>query len=258
MLVLFAAIAFLPFTLNAWMNQWEPAFKSNSVKFRELPLAAVRSFALDVYEKSEVYRASFSSHGAIDLNGDGVDDYVILVPWLGCGLNASGCDMYFVVSDGKNGRIENFLTGYGAEMSDIVEVAGKIYFRHSYFFNSFEKSKHNHWVYQMFAFDTNGVMRCANSAVGRPFPAVTIFYEKPRFKQIELTEADLKAIAERTKPVSVKFSRAVDFTKSQDDAVSAKYSRAIDLTISPDDPDQECDAAQEGDARGGKRPAQDE
>lgn len=42
-------------------------------------------------------------------------------------------------------------------------------------------------------------MRCANEEVGSPFPAVTIFYDNPKFKQIELTAADLKKIADETK-----------------------------------------------------------
>ena len=76
----------------------------------------------------------------------------------------------------------------------------------SSFFYEFEKSQHNHWVYQMFSFDTNGVMRCANLEIGASFPAVTIFYNNPKFRQIELTDADLKKIADKTKPVVKKYT----------------------------------------------------
>ena len=57
----------------------------------------------------------------------------------------------------------------------------------------------------MFSFGTNGVMKCANAAVGRPFPAATIFYDKPKFKPVELTAADLKTIRKETKLVSRKY-----------------------------------------------------
>ena len=83
-----------------------------------------------------------------------------------------------------------------------VKVKGKTYFRHSEFFDHFEKSEHNHWVYQLFSFDKNGVMKCSNADFGEKFPAVTIYYIKPKFRQIELTAGDLKKIADGTKPVA--------------------------------------------------------
>ena len=45
-------------------------------------------------------------------------------------------------------------------------------------------------------------MRCSNADFGKQFPAVTIFYNNPKFKQIELTQGDLKKIADNTKPKS--------------------------------------------------------
>ena len=83
-----------------------------------------------------------------------------------------------------------------------VRVGEKTYFRHSMFFNQFEQRKHNHWVYQVFSFDKNGAIRCSNGDFGKQFPAVTIFYNNPKFKQIELTKGDLKTIADGTKPTS--------------------------------------------------------
>ena len=94
------------------------------------------------------------------------------------------------------------MEGYGVEKSDFVKVAGKTYFRHSKFFEHFEKSRHNHWVYQVFSFDKSGAMRCSNADLGKQFPAVTIYYINPKFKQIELTKGDLKTIADGTKPTS--------------------------------------------------------
>ena len=45
-------------------------------------------------------------------------------------------------------------------------------------------------------------MRCSNADLGKQFPAVTIFYNNPKFRQIELTKGDLKKIADKTKPTS--------------------------------------------------------
>lgn len=125
---------------------------------------------------------------------------------MGNGLNASGYNAHFIVSDGKGGRIENKLEGYGFSLEDIVKVNGRIYCRHSTFFNEFEKSDHNHWVFQFFSFGKDGVMRNANHEIGNSFPAVTIYYSNPRFKQIELTPADRQKILDETKPKSFKYN----------------------------------------------------
>ena len=188
------------------MDAWAPAFKSTPAKFRELPAKSVRAFVEDAKYDYGEFRGKYSDGAALDLNGDGIDDFVFIVPWMGNGLNASGSSVHFIVSDGAKGRIETIVECYGAELSDLVKVGEKTYFRQSNFFDNFEKSKHNHWVYQMFSFGTNGVMRCANADVGRPFPAATIFYENPKFKPVELTATDLKNIAKETKPVSRKYA----------------------------------------------------
>ena len=137
---------------------------------------------------------------ALDLNDDGIKDQVFILPWMGNGLNASGADVHFIVSNGAKGRKKTVMEGYGVEKADFVKVAGKTYFRHSKFFEHFEKSEHNHWVYQMFSFDKNGAIRYSNGDFGKQFPAVTIYYINPKFKQIELTPGDLKKIAAETKP----------------------------------------------------------
>jgi hypothetical protein len=133
-------------------------------------------------------------------------DFVFITPWMGCGLNACGYDAYFIVSDGKGGRVENYIGGYGIETSDIVNINGKIYFRHSDFFGHFEKSQHNHWVFQLYSFDKNGMMKCANADVGELLPAATIFYKNPKFKAVELTKSDRRRIIEQTKPKSHAFN----------------------------------------------------
>jgi hypothetical protein len=60
-------------------------------------------------------------------------------------------------------------------------------------------------VFQIYSFDTNGIMRCANADIGKSFPAATIFYSNPKFKAIELTQADKQRIAQETTPKSQVF-----------------------------------------------------
>ena len=207
MRVAFAVLILLAVDAYAWMEEWAPTLKSTSANYRALPVKNVRTFVEtlksdDGYKYSEI-SVRLSKGATLDLNGDGIDDFVFIIPWMGCGLAGDGYWAHFFVSDGAKGRMENIVKCFGAELADLVKVGGKTYFRQSnHFSGGFEKSNHNHWVYQMFSFGTNGVMRCANVEVGRPFPAVTIHYINPKFKQIELTESDLKMIAEETKIVS--------------------------------------------------------
>ena len=205
MRVAFVVLILLVLDANAWMNAWAPTFKSTPAKFRKLPANSVSAFIEGSKTEDREFRGKYSKGAALDLNGDGIDDFIFIIPWMGNGLNASGYSVHFIVSDGAKGRTETIVECYGAELSDLVKVGGKTYFRQSNFFSEFEKSKHNHWVYQMFSFGTNGVMRCANAEVGRPFPATTVFYENPKFKQVELTAADLKKIADESKPASRKY-----------------------------------------------------
>lgn len=186
---------------QAWMEKWAPEFKSTPAVVRKLPSKSVSVF-VTALEKEDPCGVSYSEGGGLDLNGDGIEDFVFIVPWMGCGLNAAGYTIHFIVSDGKGGRKENVFSGYGAELSDLIKVGGKTYFRLSSFFEKFEKSDHNHWVFQLFEFDASGIARCANSEFGTQFPAVTVFYENPKFRQIELTVADRKKIEEETKPTS--------------------------------------------------------
>lgn len=188
----------------AWIDRWAPDVEFQSAVVTELPTNnAVRIARTFVAERDSSYPGiSCARCGKIDLNGDKIDDFVFIIPWLGCGLAFFGLDAYFLVSDGSGGRVMNRLAGFGVRFEDLVNVNGKVYFRHSEFFSPFEKSNHNHWVYQMFAFGKDGVMRHANADFGDRFPAATIFYEKPKFKQIELTEADLEKIKGVTTPIA--------------------------------------------------------
>jgi len=203
MLGLFAAAALASSAAHAWMDKWAPAFECSHAEFKKLSSWSVSNYVCSVSEDN-AFIAKYCSGGALDLNGDGTVDYVFTIPWMGCGLNANGYDVHFLVSDGAKGRMKTVMGGYGAGLDDLVKVSGKTYFRHSEFFNEFEKSKHNHWVFQMFSFDRTGAMKRANKDVGPPFPAVTIFYDNPKFRQIELTGADLRKIEKATTPVSKK------------------------------------------------------
>ena len=197
--VLFALV--LAFDANAWMDQWAPAFKATPANVQALSRTSVSNYVCNALE-DYVFSWAYSKGYALDLNDDGTEDQVFIIPWMGNGLNASGYDVHFLVSNGAKGRRKTVMGGYGVEKSDFVKVAGKTYFRHSQFFEHFEKSPHNHWVYQVFSFDKSGAMRCSNGDFGKQFPAVTIFYINPKFKQIELTKGDLKKISDKTKPRS--------------------------------------------------------
>lgn len=190
---------------NAWMEKWAPEFKHDPVGITMLSSRSVSNYIASVKSEDVDVCAAYSKGCSCDLNGDGVDDFMFIIPSMGCGLNASLDEVCFVVSDGQGGRIKTGLLGYGVEPSDFVKAKGKVYYRHSYFIEELEKSEHNHWVYQVFSFGKDGKMKCANEEVGSPFPAVTIFYDNPKFKQIELTAADLKKIADETKVAMEKY-----------------------------------------------------
>jgi hypothetical protein len=191
----------------AWMAPWAPQLKAAPVKiqtFSEETMAAFLSL-LDTDFASYEPHAEYCAGGRIDLNGDEIDDYVFILPWMGCGLASQGYTAHFIVSGGANGRMETVVEVYDIALSDLVQVNGKIYFRHSNFFQYFEKSEHNHWVYQMFTFDREGKMQCANADFGTSFPAATIYYHNPKFKRVPLTANDLKEIATRSSFVSRKY-----------------------------------------------------
>lgn len=193
------ALLFAP-DANAWMDQWAPAFKSKPANVQELSRTSVSNYVCTAEDYG--FRWKYSEGYVLDLNDDGIKDHVFIIPWLGNGLNGLAYDVHFLVSNGAKGLRKTVMEGYGVGKSDFVKVAGKTYFRHSTFFGHFKNSQHNHWVYQVFSFDKSGVMRCSNADFGKQFPAVTIYYINPKFKQIELTKGDLKKIADQTKPTS--------------------------------------------------------
>lgn len=203
-----SALCLPAFNASAWMDQWAPEFTATAAEVQALSGTSVSNYVRTIaWEGEPLYSPlswQYSEGYALDLNGDGIDDQVFLIPWVGNGLNADGYDVHFFLSNGAKGWRKTVMAGYGVDKSDFVKVAGKTYFRHSAFFHEFEKSKHNHWVYQVFSFDKEGAMRCGNADFGKLFPAVTIFYENPRFRQIELTEGDLRIIAAGNQPYWIK------------------------------------------------------
>ena len=198
-LALASALCALVPAANAWMADWAPEFPCTPAEVRALSGASVSNYVCSVREESEFFWEYCEGY-ALDLNDDGIKDQVFILPWMGNGLNAFGYTVHFVVSNGAKGWTKSVLEGYGATKSDLVKVADKTYFRHSALFNEFEKSKHNHWVFQVFSFDRKGAMKCGNKDFGKLFPAVTVYYVKPRFKQIDLTRRDRRKIADKTKP----------------------------------------------------------
>lgn len=195
-------VSFATCVANAWMEAWAPATELEQANVRKLPPRSVQYFVNTVMPEEGEFRWEYSEGGAVDLNGDGVEDFMFIVPWMGCGLNAAGYTAYFVVSSNDKGRILTTIEGYGIGLEDVVVKGERVYYRHSDFFEVFEKSKHNHWVYQMFSFGKDGVMRCANGDFEGMFPAATIFYESPKFKRVELTRFDLDMISTKQVPSS--------------------------------------------------------
>ena len=195
------SILFLACDADAWMDQWAPEFTATQVEVQELSETIVSNYVFSVRDDL-TFSWQYCDGYTLDLNDDGIDDQVYIIPWMGNGLNASGYDVHFIVSNGSGWR-KTLMKGYGVNKADFVKVENKTYFRHSAFFNEFAKSKHNHWVFQVFSFDKKGVMRCGNKDFGKKFPAVTIYYIKPRFWQIELTRSDLKKIAAETQPTQL-------------------------------------------------------
>ena len=187
------------FSAHAWMDDWAPAFNCTPAEAEELSEANVSNFVSKVRFEDMDFYWQYCKGYKLDLNGDGIKDFVYILPWMGCGLAACGYDAHFRVSAGANGWADTVIEGYNISKDDLVNVAGKTYFRHSHYCGNLEKSAHNHWIYQVFSFDKNGTMICSNSDFGKLFPAVTIYYINPKFKQIELTSGDLKKIEEWSK-----------------------------------------------------------
>ena len=199
LVVTITTIGLLPFDAYAWMEDWAPEFKCAPAQVEVLSKRSVSNFVSTVHFDDMDFYWKYCEGYKLDLNDDGIKDFVFILPCMGCGLAAQGYDVYFKVSTDTRGWKDSFINGYGVSKDDIITVGGKTYFRHSMFYGNFEKSKHNHWVHQVFSFNKNGAMVCSNDDFGKLFPAVTIYYINPKFRQIELTKSDLKNIADAVK-----------------------------------------------------------
>ena len=131
MRLLFFAVALLAFNAHAWMEAWAPEFKAPHVEIQKLSDKSVKAFACKAMPDGGEFRAEYSEGGMVDLNNDGIKDFVFIIPWMGNGLNANLNNVHFIVSDGAQGRIETELDAYGAELKDVVSINGKVYFRQS-------------------------------------------------------------------------------------------------------------------------------
>lgn len=189
------------FDACAWMDQWAPEVKFEPAAIKKLSAHSISNFVNATLDESLIgisIKPEFSGGASVDLNNDGITDFIFIIPWIGNGLNAVGCTAHFIVSDGKGGRIENTLDGYGLDLADLVKKNEKIYMRHSTFVGNFKNSRHNHWVFQIFSFGADGIIRCSNHEYGDVFPAATIYYENPRFKRVQLTKLDIDKIVQST------------------------------------------------------------
>ena len=133
----------LTFNASAWMDEWAPAFKCSPASVEVLPDASVSNFVSTVRSEDVDSYWGHCKGYKLDLNGDGIKDFVFILPWMGCGLAAQGYDAHFRVSAGATGWTDTVIEGYGISKDDLVTVAGKTYFRHSKFFCGFEKSQHH-------------------------------------------------------------------------------------------------------------------
>jgi hypothetical protein len=188
----------------AWMAPWAPKMEASALDVKPFSSETIGAFLslIDTHLVETESYAKYCQGAKLDLNGDEIDDYVFILPWMGNGLSAQGYTAHFILSSGEKGRMETVIEGYEINLSDLVQVNGKIYFRHSNFFNDFEKSAHNHWVYQVFTFNKDGTMKLANKDFASVFPAATIYYNNPKFKRVPLTDKDLKTIASKTMVIS--------------------------------------------------------
>ena len=193
---------------HAWMEYWAPKFDCTPAEVEELPAANVSNYVSTVHFEGDWYPGDYywkrCKGYSLDLNGDGIKDSVYCLPYDGCGVASRGYETHCRVSAGADKWVDTYILGMGDGTSkdNLVKVAGKVYFRHSEMFGDFENSKHNHWVYQVFSFNKQGEFICSNGDFGGLFPAVTIFYINPKFRQIKLTSRDLEKIARVTKGIS--------------------------------------------------------
>lgn len=219
--VLVFALVVAALSAQAWMKYNAPDFKWTSAKVRLVSKAAKEryiaktelgmddKFRFEVESttgKVEVVEAiwfEYASVGEVDLNDDGVLDAMILVPWCGCGLAASGINVGFLVSDGKGGRVLTTMEGYDQGLGDIAEIGGKRYFMSSVFLRG---EDHNYWLYRPYEFCKDGTMRDASATIGKPFPALTIYYDARKFKAQTITPSLRKMIDKGANVETEKFT----------------------------------------------------
>ena len=83
-------VLFPAFNANAWMDQWAPEFSATSAEVQALSGTSVSNYVRTiVWEDEPLYSPlswQYSEGYALDLNGDGINDQVFIIPWIGNGL----------------------------------------------------------------------------------------------------------------------------------------------------------------------------
>lgn len=136
------AIAFaglLSSSANAWMEDWAPAFNCTPVAAEKLSETNVSNFVSKVRFEEDSYWQCCEGY-KLDLNGDGIKDFVYILPWRGCGLAGDGYYAHFRVSAGANGWTDTIIDGYNISKEDLVNISGKVYFRNSHYCGNMEKA----------------------------------------------------------------------------------------------------------------------
>ena len=86
------AIAFaglLSSSANAWMEDWAPAFNCTPAAAEKLSETNVSNFVSKVRFEKDSYWQCCEGY-KLDLNGDGIKDFVYILPWRGSGLGGMG------------------------------------------------------------------------------------------------------------------------------------------------------------------------
>ena len=121
------------------MEDWAPAFNCTPVAAEKLSETNVSNFVSKVRFEEDSYWQCCEGY-KLDLNGDGIKDFVYILPWRGCGLAGDGYYAHFRVSAGANGWTDTIIDGYNISKEDLVNISGKVYFRNSHYCGNMEKA----------------------------------------------------------------------------------------------------------------------
>lgn len=108
MRILFVAALLLAIEANAWMADYAPAINMSPAEVEALPARSITNFVKEVFgeeirgiftEDDETTPPGFffeyTEGWSLDLNGDGIKDFVFGVPWSCMGIWGGACNMHF-------------------------------------------------------------------------------------------------------------------------------------------------------------------